>query len=108
MRHEVCLETTEKTGVRLRNILPTARKRLISKTVMVECLHSAAQETDNLWRQIRRTESFLAEVRGWDAFIKGFRFAGKHLPVPIRPETMAHIEMLLTADLVRLRKQAAA
>ena len=75
--------------------------------MLIHGVESAERETDNLWREIRRTQNCIAEVREWHAFIKGFRFAGKQLPVAIRKETMEHIEMLLTADLARLKQRSA-
>ena len=42
-----------------------------------------------------------------DAMARANKFAGKQLPVSIRKETMEYIEMLLTAELVRLKKQSA-
>jgi len=35
------------------------------------------------------------------------RFAGNELPISIRKETVEYIEMLLTADLVRLSERSA-
>jgi hypothetical protein len=55
------------------------------------------------WQQIQRSERFLLEMRALDTFLKTMAFAGRELPVTVRPETMEHIMMLLTAELVRLR-----
>jgi hypothetical protein len=73
--------------------------------VRVEKSFSTGRETDNKWTHIRRTETSIRELRDLAAFIKGIRFAGKRLPITIGEETMQHIEMLLTADLVRLKTQ---
>ena len=84
--------------------IPTLRQR---GNMAVQRVEPAERETDILWREIRRTKNCIAELRELHAFIKGIQFAGKQLPVSIGKETMEHIEMLLTADLVRLKKQSA-
>ncbi len=75
--------------------------------MLVQTIEPAERKRDSLWREIRRTQTCIAELRELHAFTKGFQFAGKQLPVSIRKETMEHIEMLLTAELVRLKKQSA-
>jgi hypothetical protein len=69
--------------------------------VMVHLKEPAEEETTR-WTEIRRTKLMLNEVSSWDAFTTGCQYAGKPLPIAVRSETIEHIEMLLTADLMRL------
>jgi len=74
--------------------------------MLIQKVESAERETES-WRKIRRTKRYIGEVREWFAFVEGIRFAGKDLPISIRKETVEYIEMLLTADLVRLSERSA-
>jgi hypothetical protein len=65
-------------------------------------MRSAERETSQ-WREIRRTEQSIAEVREWFAFAQGAQFAGKPLPIMIHQQTVDQIVALLTANLVRLK-----
>jgi hypothetical protein len=76
------------------------------KFMLIQKVESAERETRS-WRKIRCTKDYIGEVREWFAFIEGIRFAGKELPISIRKETLEYIEMLLTADLVRLNERSA-
>ena len=74
--------------------------------MLIQKVGSAERETES-WRKIRCTKDYIGEVREWFAFIEGIRFAGKQLPISVRKETVEYIEMLLTADLVRLNERSA-
>ena len=74
--------------------------------MLIQRVESAERETES-WRNIRRTKRYIGEVREWLAFVEGIRFAGKDLPISIRKEMVEYIEMLLTADLVRLSERSA-
>lgn len=58
-------------------------------------------------RNIRRTETSLTEFRALFAFSQGMEFAGKPLPVTVHEQTAQQIELLLMAELIRLKRLAA-
>ena len=79
---------------------PDAANRMATQSI-----ESAVREV-KIWRYLRETETVLQELRDLRAFVKGYEFAGKRLPFTMQDKSIDYIELLLTADLVRLRKQS--
>ena len=73
---------------------------------MVADMTLAARDT-KLWSHIHRIELCLSEIYSLDGFSKGARYVGKPLPCMPCPESIETIQLLLTAELVRLKKKAA-
>jgi hypothetical protein len=63
-----------------------------------------AEHEVSQWREIRRVENCMTEVREWFAFCRGTEFAGNALPITIREETKEQLLLLLTAEHVRLTR----
>ena len=63
-----------------------------------------AEHEVSQWREIRRIENCMTEVREWFAFCDGAKFAGNALPITIREETKEQLLLLLTAERVRLTR----
>jgi len=72
--------------------------------MVADLIEAAARETSQ-WREIRANEVALRELRDICVFMQGCDFAGKRLPITLSEESAERIRVLLTADLVRLRKQ---